>query len=75
MYYLGIDVGTGGTRALLGKYILHENEPAPAPDVKGPWYSLDQTLVMEPGQAKLPRPPISGKAQGERPQLPVLERV
>jgi catechol 1,2-dioxygenase len=43
--------------------------------VKGPWYSLDQTFVMEAGKAKLPRPPISGKAQGERPQLPVLERV
>jgi hydroxyquinol 1,2-dioxygenase len=69
------DVQFGVTRALLGKYIPHENEPAPAPDVKGTWYSLDQTFVMEPGKAKLPRPPISGKAQGERPQLPVLERV
>jgi catechol 1,2-dioxygenase len=69
------DVQFGVTRALLGKYILHDNEPAPAPDVKGRWYSLDQTFVMEPGPAKLPRPPISGKARGERPKLPVLERV
>ena len=69
------DVQFGVTKALLGKYILHSDEPAPAPDVKGPWYSLDQTFVMEPGAAKLPRAPISGKAQGERPQLPVLERV
>ncbi|MBO0756303.1 MAG: catechol 1,2-dioxygenase [Bradyrhizobiaceae bacterium] len=69
------DVQFGVTRALLGKYILHDNEPAPAPDVNGPWYSLDQTFVMEPGPAKLPRPPISGKAHGERPKLPVLERV
>jgi hydroxyquinol 1,2-dioxygenase len=69
------DVQFGVTRALLGKYIFHDNEPAPAPDVKGPWYSLDQTFVMEPGKAKLPRPPISGKAHGERPKLPVLERV
>ena len=69
------DVQFGVTRALLGKYILHDKEPAPAPDVKGPWYSLDQTFAMEPGEAKLPRPPISGKAHGERPQLPVLERV
>jgi hydroxyquinol 1,2-dioxygenase len=69
------DVQFGVTRALLGEYIFHDNEPAPAPDVKGSWYSLDQTFVMEPGQAKLPRPPISGKAHGERPKLPVLERV
>jgi catechol 1,2-dioxygenase len=69
------DVQFGVTKALLGKYVLHDRDPAPAPDVKGPWYSLDQTFVMEAGKAKLPRPPISGKAQGERPQLPVLERV
>jgi hydroxyquinol 1,2-dioxygenase len=69
------DVQFGVTRALLGKYIVHDNEPAPASDVRGPWYSLDQTFVMEPGEAKLPRPPITGKASGERPRLPVLERV
>jgi hydroxyquinol 1,2-dioxygenase len=69
------DVQFGVTKALLGQYVLHDKDPAPAPDVKGPWYSLDQTFVMEAGKAKLPRPPISGKAQGERPQLPVLERV
>ena len=32
--------------------------PAPAADVAGEWYSLDQTFVMEPGLAKLPRAPI-----------------
>jgi hydroxyquinol 1,2-dioxygenase len=69
------DVQFGVTKALLGEYILHSDEPAPAPDVKEPWYSLDQIFVMEQGTAKLPRAPISGKAQGERPELPVLERV
>jgi hydroxyquinol 1,2-dioxygenase len=69
------DVQFGVTKALIGQYVLHDHEPAPAPDVKGPWYSLDQTFVMEAGKAKLPRPPITGKAHGERPQLPVLERV
>jgi hypothetical protein len=29
---------------------------------------------MEKGTAKLPRPPITGKAQGERPEIPHLER-
>ncbi len=39
-----------------------------------PWYSLDQTFVMEPGDSSLPRAPITGKASGERPVLAVLER-
>jgi hypothetical protein len=30
---------------------------------------------MDAGPSKLPRAPITGKAQGERPALPVLERV
>ena len=31
-------------------------------DVSGPWYSFDYTFAMETGEAKLPRPPITGKA-------------
>jgi catechol 1,2-dioxygenase len=55
---LETDVQFGVTRALIGNYVRHENEPPPAPDVEGPWYSLDYTFHMEPGEAKLPRPPI-----------------
>jgi catechol 1,2-dioxygenase len=55
---LDSDVQFGVTRALVGEYVLHKNEPAPAPDVKGEWYSLDQTFVMEPGKSRLPRAPI-----------------
>jgi hydroxyquinol 1,2-dioxygenase len=51
------DVQFGVTRALMGNYVLH-TETAPAPDVTGGWYSLDYTFRMEPGEAKLPRPPI-----------------
>jgi protocatechuate 3,4-dioxygenase beta subunit len=54
---LETDAQFGVTRALIGDYIRHDG-PAPAPDVKGEWYSLDQTFVMEPGEAKLPRAPI-----------------
>ena len=64
------DVQFGVTRALLGKYVLHDNEPAPAPD-EGSWYSSTRPSS---GLAASCRDPI-GKAQGERPQLPVLERV
>jgi hypothetical protein len=30
---------------------------------------------MEKGKATLPRPPITGKAEGDRPELPILQRV
>jgi catechol 1,2-dioxygenase len=54
---LDTDVQFGVTKALIGNYIKHDG-PAPASDVKGEWYSLDQTFVMEPGKARLPKPPI-----------------
>ncbi|HVV62476.1 MAG TPA: dioxygenase [Pseudolabrys sp.] len=54
---LETDVQFGVTRALVGNYIRHDG-PAPAADVKGEWYSLDQTFVMEPGKSRLPKPPI-----------------
>jgi protocatechuate 3,4-dioxygenase beta subunit len=55
---LGSDVVFGVTRHLVGTYIRHENEAAPAPDVEGPWYSLEYHFVMEPGEAKRPVAPI-----------------
>jgi protocatechuate 3,4-dioxygenase beta subunit len=54
---LDTDVQFGVTRALIANYVRHEGN-APAPDVTGEWYSLEQTFVMEPGIAKLPKPPI-----------------
>lgn len=71
---LETDVQFAVTRALIGHYVLHDGEPAPAADVTGPWYSLDHHFVIEAGEARLPKPPISGKAGGERPQLAVLAR-
>jgi hydroxyquinol 1,2-dioxygenase len=67
------DVQFGVTRHLIGNYVRHEEACARAPDVKPPWYSLEHTFVMESGTARLPRPPITGKAQGERPEIPHLE--
>ena len=64
----------GVTQALIGHYVRHEDEPAPGADVSGQWYSLDHTFVVEPGEATLPRAPISGKASGERPTLTMLQR-
>jgi catechol 1,2-dioxygenase len=71
---LETDVQFGVTQALIGKYVRHDREPAPAPDVKGTWFSLAHTFVIEPGEAKLPKPPITGKATGEPPVSEVLER-
>lgn len=70
--FIESDVQFGVTRRLIGNYVRHDNGPAPASDVTEPWYSLDYTFVMQPGTAKLPRPPISGKATGERPRIPTL---
>lgn len=72
--HIDTDVQFAVTRALVGQYVLHENEPAPGADIQGPWYSLDHHFVVEAGEARLPRPPITGKAQGERPKLQVLQR-
>jgi catechol 1,2-dioxygenase len=68
------DVQFGVTQALIGQYVLHDGEAAPASDVKGPWYSLEHHFVIEPGEATLPRPPITGKAEGDRPKLAILQR-
>jgi catechol 1,2-dioxygenase len=43
------------------------------PDISPPWYSLEHNFIMERGTARLPKPPISGKAQGERPEIPHFE--
>jgi hydroxyquinol 1,2-dioxygenase len=71
--YLETDVQFGVTRHLVGNFVRHEGK-APAPDVEGAWYSLDRTFVMESGPSRLPKAPIGGKASGERPVLPILER-
>jgi catechol 1,2-dioxygenase len=53
------DVVFGVTRHLVGNYRRHDaGETPPAPDVQAPWYTLDYTFVMEPGEAKRPVPPI-----------------
>lgn len=72
--HLETDVQFGVTQALVGNYLLHENEPAPAPDVPGRWYSLEHRFVVTRGDDALPPPPITAKTDGPRPPLVVLER-
>jgi catechol 1,2-dioxygenase len=72
---LETDAQFGVTRHLIGNYVRHDEACAEAADVKPPWYSLQHRFVMESGTARLPKPPISGKASGERPAIPHLDRV
>jgi catechol 1,2-dioxygenase len=72
--YLETDCQFGVTHALIGHYVRREGR-APAPDVTGPWYSLDYTFGIEPGDAEWPRAPISDKARGERPAIERLKRA
>src|SRR5690606_9118212 len=72
--HLDSDVQFGVTRNLVGRYVAHDGEPAPNADVNGRWYSLEHRFVVERGEAALPPPPITGKAEGPRPPLEVLQR-
>ena len=54
---LETDVQFGVTHAVIGNFVRNKGV-APAADVTGEWYSLDQTFVMEPGNSRLPKPPI-----------------
>ncbi len=56
--HIDTDVQFGVTKALLGDFVRHD-EPHPVQaEIGTPWWSLDYTYVMEPGEAVLPRPPI-----------------
>lgn len=55
---LETDVQFGVTRALIGDYRRHDGPHPTEPGVAAPWYSLDYTFTMEPGEAVLPRAPI-----------------
>jgi protocatechuate 3,4-dioxygenase beta subunit len=57
------DAQFGVTRSSVGHYVRHENEAAPDADVTGPWYSLEHTYVLEPGESWLPTSPVSAKSQ------------
>jgi catechol 1,2-dioxygenase len=63
--HLQTDVQFAVTKALIADYVRHETgdgTPAPDDDVRGTWYSLEQRFVIEEGEARLPRAPISGKS-------------
>lgn len=54
---LNDDPQFGVTRALVGDFVRH-NDAAPEPGVTAPWYTLDFDFTIEPGESRLPKPPI-----------------
>lgn len=55
---LATDVQFGVTDELTVRFVRHDGPHPEHPDVATPWYSMEHTLVMAPGQAVLPRAPI-----------------
>lgn len=70
--HLDDDSQWGATQTLVVHYVEHLDRPAPAADVTGAWLEMSHGLVLEPGAAAWPLPPITGKSEGPRPALEVL---
>ncbi|WP_417208472.1 dioxygenase [Antarctobacter sp.] len=51
------DVQFGVTRALVADLVAHDG-PHPEDGDVGQWFTLDHRLVLEPGESRLPIPPI-----------------
>jgi hydroxyquinol 1,2-dioxygenase len=62
---LDTDVQFGVTQRLIGNYELKGEK-------SNPWYSLDYQFVIEAGESKVPKPPITAKSEAPRPMLEVL---
>jgi catechol 1,2-dioxygenase len=56
--HIDSDVQFGVTQALLGEFVRHEDPHPNLSTPSQPWFSLDYTYVMEPGDMVLPRAPI-----------------
>ena len=56
--HIDSDVQFGVTKTLIGDFVRHDEPDPERPDTEVPWYSLDYTYVMEPGETILPNPPI-----------------
>ena len=55
---LETDVQFGVTRHLIADLVRHEEPQPQDPTVLPPWYSVDYTFVLDPGESRLPQPPI-----------------
>lgn len=55
---LDSDPQFGVTPNLIGEFVQHDQPHPDDPSVRPPWYSLEHTLIVEPGEPRLPRAPI-----------------
>ncbi len=55
--HLESDVTFSVVRSLVGKFHKQDGTP-PGGDVSGPWYTLEYDLYLEPGEMRIPVPPI-----------------
>ncbi len=55
--HLNSDVTFSVVRSLVGHFKKQSGKP-PADDVKGPWYTLGYDLYLQPGEMRIPDPPI-----------------
>jgi hydroxyquinol 1,2-dioxygenase len=62
---LHTDVQFGVTQRLIGHYEVHDVTTEP-------WFSLNYQFVIEAGESKTPKAPITAKSEAPRPQLEVL---
>ena len=66
----GADTACSGVTGRIASYGgTSPASPAPAPDVDELWYTLDYTFVVERGEAWLPTPPVSAKAEERNGRL------
>lgn len=63
--HLESDVQFGVTRALIGDFVRHDTANE-AFGFAAPWFSLEQRLRLEPGEARRPRAPIQTQAPDSR---------
>jgi catechol 1,2-dioxygenase len=52
------DVQFGVTKNLIGNLVRHDEAVPDRGVFESPWYSLEHTFFMDPGEARLPAPPI-----------------
>jgi catechol 1,2-dioxygenase len=57
--HLEDDAQFGVTRATIADFVRREGPHPTAGDVAGPWRSLEYVFVLEPGETRLPKPPIA----------------
>ena len=72
--YLDTDVQFGVTQTLIGNYVRHETRAGARARRRGPVVFARLHLRDRARPSRLPQPPITGKAQGGRPVIPVLNR-